>query len=94
MVVGAGSSVRATGEGTTQVQAGVHGDHLGEDLKNLLGDGLVIDGDQILGLGVDLEGLVESNGSLDLVVTCMLGKEMSRLAFIMCRGPPRHGATF
>lgn len=67
MVIGAGS--RATSEGTAQVQAGVHGDHLGEDLKNLLGDSLVVDGDQILGLGVDLEGLVEGNGGLNLVVT-------------------------
>jgi hypothetical protein len=71
VVVGAGRQVRATSEGTTQVQAGIHSDHLGEDLKNLLGDSLVVDGDQILGLGVDLEGLVESNGSLDLVITCV-----------------------
>ena len=67
MVVGAGST--AAGKRSTQVQAGVHGDHLGEDLKNLLGDSLVVDGDQILGLRVDLEGLVEGNGGLDLVVT-------------------------
>lgn len=64
-----GASSRSTGEGTTEVEAGIHGNHLGEDLKNLLGDSLVVDGDQVLRLGVDLEGLVEGNGSLNLVVT-------------------------
>lgn len=56
----------ATGE-RADLQDGVHGDHHRQHLQHLLGDGLVIDGDQVLGLGVDLQGLVEAQGGLDLV---------------------------
>lgn len=66
VAVGTGSGT-LTSEGTTQVEGSVHGDHLGQDLKTLLGNGLVVDGDQVLGLGVDLEGLVEGKSSLDVV---------------------------
>lgn len=48
-----------------QLQAGVQSDHLGQDLQHFLGHGLVVDGDQVLGLGVDLQGLVEAQGSLN-----------------------------
>lgn len=48
-----------------ELQAGVQSDHLGQDLEHLLGHGLVVDGDQVLRLGVDLEGLVEAQGSLN-----------------------------
>lgn len=63
MVVGTSTT---TGE-RADLQDGVHGDHHGQHLEDLLGDGLVIDRDQVLGLGVDLEGLVEAESSLDLV---------------------------
>lgn len=52
-----------------ELEAGVHGDHLGQNLQHLLGDGLVIYRDEVLGLGVHLQGLVEGQGGLDLVCT-------------------------
>lgn len=52
---------------SAQLQAGIHGDHLGEDLQHLLGDGLVVYRDQVLGLGVDLQGLVEAQSSLNAI---------------------------
>lgn len=53
-----------------QLEAGIHGDHLRQDLQNLLGHGLVVDGDQVLRLGVDLEGLVEGESGLNLARAC------------------------
>lgn len=50
-----------------QLQATVQGDHLCQDLQDFLGDGLVVYRDQVLGLRVDLEGLVEGQGCLDVV---------------------------
>lgn len=52
-----------------QVEAGVHGNHLGQDLQDLLRHGLVVDRDQVLGLRVHLQGPVERESSLDLVGT-------------------------
>lgn len=75
MVIGARSS-STTGESTTEVQASIHGDHLSQNLQDLLRDGLVVDGDQILRLGVNLESLVESNGSFDLVVAYIKYSEL------------------
>ena len=52
---------------SAQLQAGIHGDHLGEDLQHLLGDGLVIYRDQVLRLRVHLQRLVEAQSCLDVV---------------------------
>lgn len=60
-----------TSEGA-QLETGVHGDHLRQDLQNLLGDGLVVNGDQVLRLGVDLEGLVEGESGLNLARACCI----------------------
>jgi hypothetical protein len=57
---------------TAQLETGIHSDHLRQDLQNLLGDGLVVDGDQVLGLGVDLEGLVEGESGLNLARACYI----------------------
>lgn len=76
VVVGTGSGALAS-ERATQVQGSVHGDHLSQNLQALLGNSLVIDRDQVLGLGVDLEGLVESKSSLDVVSACHEGKNSS-----------------
>ena len=56
-----------TSERAAQLQAGIQGHHLRQDLQHLLGDGLVIYRDQVLGLGVDLERLVEAQSRLDVV---------------------------
>jgi hypothetical protein len=66
VVIGAGSGSLGS-ERATQVKGSVHGDHLSQNLQALLGNGLVIDRDQVLGLWVDLEGLVEGKSSLDVV---------------------------
>lgn len=58
------------GERATQLETGVHGDHLGQDLQYLLGHGLVVYRDEVLGLRVHLEGLVESESRLDLLGAC------------------------
>ena len=55
------------GERATELETSVHSHHLRQDLQDLLGHGLVVYGDQVLGLGVDLKSLVESEGGLDLV---------------------------
>lgn len=57
-----------TGERTTQLETGVHGHHLRQDLQHLLRDGLVVYRDEILGLRVHLQRLVEGEGCLDLLV--------------------------
>lgn len=69
VAVGTGSGAIAS-EGAAKVEARVHGDHLGQNLQTLLGNGLVVDGDQVLGLGVYLEGLVERKCSLNVVRAC------------------------
>lgn len=51
----------------SQFETGVHGDHFGQDLQHILRDGLVIYRDQVLGLRVDLESLVEAQSSFNLV---------------------------
>lgn len=61
-----------TGAGTlagerAQLQAGIHGDHLGQNLQHILGNGLVVYRDQVLRLGVHLQSLVEAQSSLDVV---------------------------
>lgn len=50
-----------------EFQSAVQGNHLGEHFEDLLGHSLVVYRNQILGLGVDLEGLVESEGGLDVI---------------------------
>lgn len=50
-----------------QFQSGIQGHHLGQDLQHVLGHRLVIYRDQILGLRVDLERLVEGQRCLDVV---------------------------
>lgn len=69
VAVGAGSRTLAS-EGAAKVEARVHRNHLGQNLQTFLGDGLVVDRNQVLGLGVDLEGLVEGKSSLDVVGAC------------------------
>jgi len=59
-----------SGERPTQLKTGVHGDHLRQDLQHLLGHGLVVYGDEVLGLRVDLEGLVESESCVNLGRAC------------------------
>lgn len=73
VVIGTGSGSLAS-ERATQVQGSVHGDHLSQNLQALLGNCLIVDRDQILGLGVDLESLVESKSSLDVVRACRKGR--------------------
>lgn len=55
------------GERTTQLETGIHGHHLRQDLEHLLRDGLVVYRDEVLGLGVHLQGLVEGESCFDLV---------------------------
>lgn len=50
-----------------QLQSAVQGNHLGENFEHLLGHSLVVYRNQILGLGVDLEGLVEGESGLDVI---------------------------
>jgi len=44
--------------------------HVGENVENGLGYSLVVDGDQLSRLGVDLEGLVEAECGVDRVGAC------------------------
>lgn len=73
VAIGTGSGSLAS-ERATQVKGSVHGDHLSQNLQALLGNSLIIDRDQVLGLGVDLEGLVEGKSSLDVVSACRRGR--------------------
>jgi hypothetical protein len=52
---------------SAELQGRIHGDHFGQNLEHLLGDGLVIYGDQILGLRIDLECLVEGQRGINFV---------------------------
>ena len=54
-----------------QLQAGVQGDHFGQDLQHFLGHSLVVDRDQVLGLGIDLQGLVEAQSSFNRVCSAV-----------------------
>lgn len=68
--MGIGTGTGTFASETTKLETSIHGHHLCEDLQNLLGNGLIVDRDQVLGLGIHLEGLVEGESGLDLARTC------------------------
>lgn len=76
VVVGAGHGTLAS-EGAANIEARIDGNHLGQDLQTFLGNGLIVDRNQVLGLGVDLEGLVEGKSSLNVVGACRDKKRFS-----------------
>lgn len=65
----------------SQLQLSVHGNHVGENLDHVLGHRPIVDVDQVLGLRVDLERLVECQRGFDVACAWRGRKKISTQFF-------------